>query len=330
MIVITGAAGLIGSAVVRALNRQGRKDLLLVDHLGDDGKWQNLRSLQFKHYMEKQEFLSVVEKALTGPFPVDLRDLQLIIHLGANSSTTESDASHLIENNYRYSRQLARLAVELQIRMVYASSAATYGDGSLGFDDDISALEGLRPLNAYGYSKHLFDLWLLRSNFQPAFVGLKYFNVFGPNEYHKGDMRSLVLKAFQQIEATGKLKLFKSYLPNYGHGQQQRDFLYVEDAASITLHLALKNRSARGIFNIGSGRAATWLELATAIFAAMGRESSIEFIDMPPALRQKYQYYTCAPIQRLREAGYDEQITPLPEAVRDYIVNYLAPGFLTA
>lgn len=330
LIAVTGAAGLIGSAVVRELNRQGRRDLLLVDHLGSNHKWHNLRSLQFCHYMEKQEFLAQAERLLAGQKSQELKDLEMIIHLGANSSTTESNISHLIENNYRYSRQLALLATQLQIRMVYASSAATYGDGSTGFDDDIANLAQLRPLNGYGYSKHLFDLWLKGQDFQPAFAGLKYFNVFGPNEYHKGDMRSLVLKAFQQIDTTGKLKLFKSCRPDYGHGEQKRDFLYVEDAARMTVFLALENRSACGLFNAGSGRAASWLELANAIFEAMKKRPQIEFIEMPSALQEKYQYYTCAPMQRLRDAGYAQEVTPLQKAAQEYIASYLAPGFLSA
>ena len=214
--------------------------------------------------------------------------------------------------------------------MVYASSAATYGDGSLGFEEDLKLLGKLRPLNAYGYSKQLFDLWMKSRNFRPSFAGIKYFNVFGPNEYHKGDMRSLVLKAYEQIQSSGSLALFKSYHPEYEHGKQKRDFLYVEDAARMTVHLCLQNTSALGLFNAGSGRASTWMELADAVFAAMKKKKRIRFIDMPPEIRPKYQYYTCAPIAKLRAQGYEQSITPLSEAVHDYISKYLLTDILHA
>ena len=336
MIVVTGAAGLIGSAVVRELNRRGEKELLLVDELGSSEKWKNLPSLCFERYIEKDEFLLCLEKYLSAKTEArelsefEWEKISAIIHLGAQSSTTESDVSYLIQNNYRYSIQLARLAEKNNIRMVYASSAATYGDGSMGFDDDLEQLEKLRPLNAYGYSKHLFDLWMKKRNFRPSFAGIKYFNVFGPNEYHKGDMRSLVLKAYEQIQSTGSLGLFKSYHPEYEDGKQKRDFLYVEDAASMTVHLCLQNTSAIGLFNAGSGEASTWLDLADAIFTAMKKKKRIRFIDMPVSIRSKYQYYTCAPITRLRAQGYEQNITPLSEAVHDYISTYLLTGILYA
>ncbi|MCB1175726.1 MAG: ADP-glyceromanno-heptose 6-epimerase, partial [Leptospiraceae bacterium] len=331
--------GLIGSAVVRELNLQGRRDLILVDHLGQSDKWHNLRSLLYAEYVEKDAFRSVMQSvcaqgrsaadvhAITPPgaiTPAILEQIDTIIHLGANSATTEKDASHLIDNNYRYSIEVARLATVLNARLVYASSAATYGDGSHGFVDRFDDyLDQLRPLNAYGYSKHAFDLYM-RDQFQgPAFAGLKYFNVYGPNEYHKGDMRSVVHKAFEQIESNGRLALFKSYRPDYQDGEQKRDFLYVADAARMTVHLALQNRSARGLFNLGSGQAHTWLELAAAIFASMSRPVEVDFIEMPAALRSKYQYYTCAPVESLRSAGFNATITPLNAAVEDYIRNYL-------
>ncbi len=327
MIIVTGAAGLIGSAVVRQLNTQGRQDILLVDHLGCSDKWKNLNSLKFQSYIEKDEFIGYVKKANEGTRIRELHDIEAIIHLGAQSSTQERDASYLIQNNYRYSIDLAILAEKKNIRMVYASSAATYGDGRLGFSDDIEGLENLRPLNAYGYSKHIFDLWLKHKKFRPSFAGIKYFNVFGPNEYHKGDMQSIVLKAYDQIRKSGKLKLFKSYHPDYKHGQQKRDFLYVDDAAKMTVYLALENKDATGIFNAGSGVANTWLEMANAIFDAMSmKKKHIQFIDIPLDLKDKYQYYTCAPMEGLREAGYKQRPMPLSEAVSTYVSYYLLTG----
>ncbi|MEQ9366314.1 MAG: ADP-glyceromanno-heptose 6-epimerase [Leptospirales bacterium] len=338
MIIVTGAAGLIGSAVVRELNRRGERDLLLVDHLGTTEKWMNLRSLRFREYLEKDEFLERVEWELSRRTGQDagkwddplFADVKTIIHLGANSSTTERDASHLIENNYRYSVRMAELCRLLEARLVYASSAATYGDGLRGFDDGHDHLHELRPLNAYGYSKHAFDQYMQRLDFAPAAAGVKYFNVFGPNEYHKGEMQSLVLKAYRQILETGKLNLFKSYHPDYEDGKQKRDFLYVEDAAAMTVFFALDNREAKGLFNAGSGVANTWLGLAGAIFAGMEQAARIEFVDMPDHLRNKYQYYTCAPIDRLNAAGYTRAVTPLEDAVQDYVRNYLVPGELRA
>lgn len=319
MIVVTGAAGLIGSAVVRELNERGRDDLILVDHLQSSEKWMNLRSLKYFDYFEKNDFLDQLSKTRSGK-------ISAIIHLGACSSTTEGNASYLMQNNYRYSVALAEVARHYNIRMVYASSAATYGDGHEGYEDDESRLDALRPLNAYGYSKQAFDQRLHRLRFKPTFAGIKYFNVFGPNEYHKGDMMSLVLKAFRQIQSTGRLKLFKSYIPEYKDGEQKRDFLYVRDAAQMTVFLALDRPRLNGIFNAGSGQASTWLELAQAIFAALEKEPSIEFIDMPEELRSRYQYYTCAPMEKLKAAGYNKPITPLTRAVADYIKNYLLRG----
>jgi len=318
MIIVTGAAGLIGSAVVRELNRRGIDDLVLVDHLGTTEKWMNLRTLRYREYLEKNDFFFDIEE--NSDF---FAEAQAIIHLGACSSTTEKDASYLIQNNYQYSITLAEYAAEHNIRMVYASSAATYGDGANGFDDGTDGIEQLLPLNPYGYSKHAFDLWLRRYKFEPSFAGIKYFNIFGPNEYHKGDMRSVVLKAFYQIRDEGKLRLFKSYRNDYKDGEQKRDFLSVEDAAKMTVHLAVDNVQATGLFNVGSGEANTWLDLAHAIFAAMDKKPDIEFIEMPEEMRSKYQYYTCAPMERIRNAGYAAATIPLSDAVADYVKNYL-------
>ncbi|MBX7059432.1 MAG: ADP-glyceromanno-heptose 6-epimerase [Leptospirales bacterium] len=330
MIIVTGAAGLIGSAVARQLNERGERNLLLVDHLGVGDKWMNLRSLAFSDYLEKDEFLAMAERALAHPGQApEFNGLKAIVHLGANSATTEKDASHLIQNNYRYSIRMAELARMYGVRFVYASSAATYGEGENGFEDNLEELQRLRPLNAYGYSKQMFDLWMRRFHFETSAAGIKYFNVYGPNEYHKGEMMSLVLKAYRQIVGDGKLRLFKSYKPEYKDGEQMRDFLYVKDAARMTVHLLLDSK-ASGVFNAGSGLANTWLDLARAIFAALKLPPQIEFVDMPDYLRPKYQYYTCAPIHRLRQTGYNGAVTPLADAVQDYVAGYLAPGELRA
>lgn len=319
MIVVTGGAGLIGSAVVRELNRSGQDDILAVDHLEKSDKWMNLRSLQFRQYMEKDDFASLLESQ--GSW-IHKEDIQCVIHLGACSSTTEKDASYLIKNNYNYSISIAEFCFRRHIRLVYASSAATYGGGEFGFQDDEAELEKLRPLNMYGYSKHLFDLWMKRHGFRGA-AGVKYFNVFGPNEYHKGEMQSLVLKAFRQITQEGKMRLFKSYRSEYPDGGQKRDFFYVNDAAKMTAYLALENKKASGIFNAGSGIANTWIDLAKAIFTAMNLEPRIEFIEMPENLRDRYQYYTCAPVEKIRGAGYREKTHSISEAVSNYVKEYL-------
>jgi ADP-L-glycero-D-manno-heptose 6-epimerase len=329
MIIVTGAAGLIGGAVVRELNRRGRDDLILVDHLGMTDKWMNLRSLRYIEYIERDDFAARMNDILYqsrdslsfGRSAIDKIDA--IIHLGACSATTERNATFLIENNYKFSVDLAKIAMRYSARMVYASSAATYGDGEDGFEDDENQMHGLRPLNMYGYSKHMFDLWLAREGFSPLFAGLKYFNVFGANEYHKGDMMSLVLKAYRQIVADGKIRLFKSHRPDYKDGEQMRDFFYVEDSAKMTVFLTLDNPNACGLFNAGSGVASTWVELATAIFDAMSLKPNIEFIEMPEHLRDRYQYYTCAPIKKIRDAGFTEPVTELRLAVKDYVQNYL-------
>lgn len=319
MIIVTGGAGFIGSAVVHRLNELGREDILVVDHLGASEKWKNLAPLRFMDYLEKDVFLNAItHERLDG-------EIDAIIHLGACSSTTEQDATYLVRNNFDYSKQLASYALRREIRFVYASSAATYGDGSGGFSDNEAGLPLLRPLTMYGYSKHLFDLWALRAGILDRIAGLKYFNVFGPNEYHKGEMRSLILKAYEQIHSTGYVKLFRSYRPEYADGEQVRDFLYVKDAADMTVHF-VNTPTANGIFNIGSGMATSWNSLAAAIFAALDMPVRIEYIDMPDQIRPKYQYFTCADITKLRGCGYAEAVTPLGEAVADYAGNYLDDG----
>ncbi len=325
MIIVTGGAGLIGSAVVQHLNRLGREDILIVDHLGHTGKWRNLAPLRFMDYLEKDAFERMLDDgSLKGRLP-EGRSLEAVIHLGACSATTEPDATYLIRNNFEYSRKLALCALAADARFIYASSAATYGDGEHGFVDDESQLPLLRPMNMYGYSKQLFDLWALRQGLLDRIVGIKYFNVYGPNEQHKGEMRSLVLKAYEQISATGTLRLFKSHRPEYGDGEQLRDFVYVKDAAAMTLHF-LQNRSDSGLFNVGGGTTVSWNRLARAVFNAMERPVTIEYIDMPESIRSTYQYLTCADTSRIRSAGYLDAVTPVEEAVTDYIRNYLVPG----
>ncbi len=316
-VLVTGGAGFIGSALVWALNRRGCENIVVCDLLGTSAKWRNLVPLRFRDYVEADQLLPRLQNGALGKF-------DLILHLGACSSTTEGDASYLVRNNYEFTKDLCAWALANRTRFVYASSAATYGDGAAGMSDDESQLEKLRPLNMYGYSKHLFDLHAWRGGFLKKIVGLKYFNVFGPNEDHKGDMRSVVHKSFAQVKTEGVIRLFKSYRRDFRDGEQQRDFLYVKDAAAMTLHLAA-NKKAGGLFNIGSGVARTWNDLARAVFAALGRRPRIEYIEMPETLRDKYQYFTQADISKLRAAGYRQPITPLEEAVNDYVRNYLAP-----
>jgi ADP-L-glycero-D-manno-heptose 6-epimerase len=316
-VLVTGGAGFIGSALVWALNRRGCERIIVCDRLGTDEKWRNLTPLRFADYVEADDLLPRLQNGALGKF-------NLVLHLGACSSTTERDAGFLIRNNYEFTRDLAAWSLANRTRFVYASSAATYGDGAAGMEDNDAKLDTLRPLNMYGYSKHLFDLHAKRAGFLGRIVGLKYFNVFGPNEDHKGDMRSVVHKSFGQVRDTGVIRLFKSHRPDYRDGEQKRDFLYVKDAVAMTLHLAADEK-AGGLFNIGSGGARTWLDLARAVFAALKRAPKIEFTEMPEGIRDKYQYFTEANLARLRASGYTAPVTPLEGAVSDYIGNYLVP-----
>ncbi len=318
-ILVTGGAGFIGSALIWELNRRGIENILVADFLGSDEKWKNLVPLRFADYIEADKLLMLLEAA-----PHQFSDIRAVFHLGANSSTTETDASHLIENNFEYSKTLARFALEGGRRFLYASSAATYGASEESLPES-SPLENLRPLNMYGYSKHLFDCWAERAGILPRITGLKYFNVFGPNEAHKGDMRSVVHKAYGQVRDTGQVSLFKSYRPEFKDGEQRRDFLYVKDAVAATVFLA-ERVDGGALFNIGSGRASTWLSLVNAIFSSLSKPATVNFIEMPEALQGKYQYLTCADITKLRSFGFTQAITPLADAVRDYVVNYLVPG----
>jgi len=318
-IVVTGGAGFIGSNLIRRLNQMGEDRILVVDSLGTGPKWKNLNGLSFLDYRQKNDFIETVR---AEGLPAGL---EALIHLGACSSTTEQDLEYLIKNNYEYSKILAEACRARGIRFIYASSAATYGNGAQGYRDNEAELDDLRPLNGYGFSKHIFDLWARRQGILERAVGLKYFNVFGPQEDHKGSMRSLVAKGFEQVRRTGRLRLFASDRPDYADGDQERDFLYVKDAVEMTIFFlpGLPGERAVGIHNAGSGQASTWNSLAAALFSALGRQPEIEYIPLPQELRGKYQYHTLAEMEKLRKAGYDRPPTPLAEAVSDYVKNHL-------
>ena len=323
MIIVTGAAGFIGSCVVAKLNERGEEDLILVDHL--DGmpnspeanplKKKNLENKKYQSYFEKQDF---IEKIKTHNFK---GDIHAIIHMGACSSTTCQDAEYFKTNNLEYTQTLAEYCLKNNIRFIYASSAATYGDGAQGYRDDDATIRKCQPLNLYGKSKQDFDLWALDNNVSDRMVGLKFFNVFGPNEYHKGDMRSVVAKAYKDVTEKGVMRLFKSDREDYADGEQKRDFVYVKDAVDMVLFF-LDNPSINGIYNVGTGQARSWNDLAHALFAAVGKEPNIEYFDMPEQLKGKYQYFTQAEMQKLMDAGYDKPISSLEDAVKDY-ANYL-------
>lgn len=309
-IVVTGATGFIGRNLAAELNARGHDNLLLVDNLGKDEKWRNLRGLEFEDILDPAVFLTSVEEG-------KLADVDAIFHLGACSATTERDADYLLNNNYRYTRTLCDWSLKNRVRFIYASSAATYGNGSRGYSDQ-TPLEDLRPLNMYGFSKHLMDLWARKKGYLDRAVGLKYFNVYGPYEDHKGDMRSMVHKAWGQIKETGKVRLFKSYRPEYADGEQMRDFVYVKDAVAVTLYF-LDHREIGGLYNCGTGQARSWKDMMNAVFAAMKVKPNIEFIEMPEILRGKYQYFTQADMAKLRAAGYKAPFTSLEDAVLDYV-----------
>jgi len=327
-IIVTGAAGFIGRNVVAELNARGETELILVDDLGriqpgEPEKWKNLLGLRYEDLVSPEEFLGLIED---GAFA----DARACIHLGAGSSTTETDADFLLRNNYQYTRVLCNWALTNEVRFVYASSAATYGAGEQGYDDADALTPKLKPLNMYGYSKHMFDLWALKhalySGNDSNIVGLKYFNVYGPHEDHKGDMRSMVARSYEQIHSEGFVRLFKSYRPEYKDGEQMRDFIYVKDAVDMTLHFAMQLPGAPGgLLNCGTGKPRTWLALVNAVFSAMGRTPKIEFIEMPKILQGKYQYYTAATVENLRAAGYAKPFSSLEDGVRDTIQTYYLP-----
>ncbi len=316
MYIVTGGAGFIGSAMVWKLNQMGIDDILVVDNLSTSEKWSNLVNLRYEDYLHRDQFLKLI---LEGDDPFEA---EAVIHMGACSSTTELDADFLMENNYRYTQYVCRFCLDNGARFINASSAATYGDGEHGFNDDHAGIDKLRPLNMYGYSKQLFDLWAKQGEILDRIVSLKFFNVFGPNEYHKDDMKSVICKAHKQILETGQLKLFKSYRDEYPHGGQKRDFVYIKDCVDIMAWF-LENPDANGIFNIGTGTARTWNDLANAVFLAMGKEPVIEYIPMPESIRDKYQYFTQASMDKLVAAGCDVKMTSLEDGAADYVQNYL-------
>lgn len=316
MYIVTGAAGLIGSSIVWGLNQRGIDDILIVDHLAESEKWKNLRALKYTDYVERDDFLDMLY--------VDgfADDIDGIIHMGACSATTERDATYLIHNNFEYSKELALFATENEIKFIYASSAATFGDGELGYDDDDNDLDKFRPMNMYGYSKHMFDLWAKKNGLLDQVIGLKFTNVYGPNEMHKAGMRSMVCRSFEQIRDSGKVQLFKSYKEEYNDGEQMRDFIYVKDAVDMVLFLTFNDTVTGGIFNIGSGVAETWNQLVEAAFKAMDKQVNIEYVEMPEHLKDRYQYYTKAEMGKLRGLGYDKPTTSLTDAIADYIQTY--------
>ncbi len=317
MIVVTGGAGFIGSCIVSRLNTLRVSDLIVVDHLNDFKK-KNLEGKKFLQYLDKKEFLDLLKNDRVNS------NVSCVIHMGACSSTTLNDARYFEENNFEYSCHVARWALKHQARFIYASSAATYGDGSRGYQDDEATIPRLKALNLYGQSKQKFDEWVYNQKAFDEMVGLKFFNVFGPNEYHKGDMQSVIAKAYEKVTTEGKISLFKSYNPQYKDGEQKRDFIYVKDAVDIVMYF-FDHPAQNGLFNVGTGSARTWNDLAEALFQAVNKPARIEYMDMPEVMRPKYQYFTQADMQKLRKAGYQKSFATLEEAVEDY-AGYLKDG----
>ena len=327
MIVITGGAGMIGSIIAWQLNQQGRDDMVIVDHITHEDQWQNLVKRQYVQYLDKDQLLSW----LNGNAEQKPRtDIEAIIHMGAISATTERDFNKLVESNIHYSQDLWTWCANNNAAFFYASSAATYGDGEHGYDD--ASIENLRPLNGYGYSKHFFDQWALQQVSKglatpSAWAGFKFFNVYGPNEYHKERMASVVFHSFNQFTETGAVKLFKSHKEGYDHGMQLRDFVYVKDAAAVVVHFlvsALASKPcASSIYNVGTGKARAFKDLATNVMTSMGKTPNINYIDMPEDLQGRYQYFTEATAAKLRAAGFDKPFYSLEDGVKDYVQNYL-------
>lgn len=322
MIVITGGAGMIGSIMAWHLNTKlGREDLVITDRITHENQWQNLVHRKYAEYLDKDQLFDWLDEH---------DEVSAIIHMGAISATTERDFNKLVADNMHYSQDLWDWCADNEVPFFYASSAATYGDGNKGYDD--ASIEGLRPLNGYGYSKHFFDQWVLKQVAEkqvtpPAWAGFKFFNVYGPNEYHKERMASVAFHTFNQFSETGTMKLFKGTKAGIEDGMQLRDFVYVKDVAAVMAYFltsALSNKpAANGIYNIGTGQARSFKDLATNVMTSMSREPSITYIDMPQDLQGKYQYFTQAEMAKLRQAGYNAPFTSLEEGVKDYVQNYL-------
>lgn len=310
-VILTGGAGFIGSCLLWKLNKKGVKDIIVVDHMEKSQKFKNLVGKDFEGYLEKDKFLNYLESnKLKGR-------VDLILHMGACTSTTEQNRNYLMKNNYFYSRRLCKWALKNKVHFLYASSAATYGDGGLGYSDEDRVSLKLKPMNLYGLSKQMFDLWLIRNKLTLKVTGFKFFNVFGPNEYHKGDMKSVIAKAYSQVDKEGKMRLFKSYKKEYADGEQMRDFVYIKDAIEVVDYF-IERPDKKGIFNLGTGKARTWNDLACALFTACNKKPRIEYIPMPLAIRDKYQYFTQADLAKLRKAGCRHKFQSLEQAVKDY------------
>ncbi len=310
MIVVTGASGFIGSCIVAKLNERNQNDLILVDEVSGDQSL-NLRNKKYAKYYNKNQFLETILKDTLE------KNIECIIHMGACSSTTLQDAEYFKKNNFEYTQHLAQWALKHNVRFIYASSAATYGDGSIGYKDDDETVRRCKPLNLYGESKQNFDQWALDNNLLDKMVGLKFFNVFGPNEYHKDDMRSVVAKAYKKVVDKGKISLFKSYNAEYKDGEQKRDFIYVKDAVNVVMFF-VDHPNIYGIFNVGTGEACTWNDLASALFKAVKKPLYVDYIEMPDSLQKRYQYFTQADMNKLKNCGYDTPFTSLENAVADY------------
>lgn len=320
MIILTGGAGFIGSCFLSKLNSMGIKDVIVVDNLGTESKWKNLNGKDFYRYYHKTEFRDFIRNS-----PASLGEIDYIVHLGACSSTVECNADYIMDNNTAYSIDLLNFAVERDILFMYASSAATYGDGSEGYSD--YKFDQLRPLNPYGFSKHQFDKWVINNGLVDKVIGLKYFNVFGPNEYHKGAMASMVYKAYKQVKETGEISLFKSNDTKYPDGGQMRDFIYVKDAVDVMGLMFLRGQAISGIYNLGTGEPHSWNELAEAIFNAMGLPKNIKYIDMPEKLSKQYQNYTKAEMEKMQRNGIEHKFLSLQDSVSDYINNHLEQDY---
>jgi len=315
MIVVTGAAGFIGSRLIKRLNDDGFNYIVAVDKFGIPEKDGNLKDLKIMEFVDRDEFMPWLDD--------QAEEVEFIFHIGAKTDTTLFDQDLLKRLNTDYSKKIWKRCVQYQVPLVYASSAATYGLGEHGYKDDESIIPKLKPLNPYGQSKQDFDLWALAQDRKPFFwAGLKFFNVYGPNEYHKGRMASVVWHAYNQIRDTGGMKLFRSHNPAYRDGEQKRDFIYVDDVVDVCIWL-MHHRKDSGIYNLGTGTARTFIDLTKAVFRAMNKEEKISFIDTPADIRDKYQYFTEADMQKLRSAGYDRPFTDLESGVEDYVVNHL-------